>query len=53
MKGSKKFDSFIQNLIRDDTPKQPKKKKQAAVVESQGLPFVAAPVGGGGDADLL
>ena len=53
MKGGNKFASFIQNIIKDDTPKQPKKKKVAAVEPEDGLPFTAAPIGGGGDADLL
>lgn len=48
-----KFASFIQNIIKDDTPKQPKKKKVAVVEAAEGLPFTAAPIGGGGDADLL
>ena len=53
-KGSNKFASFIQNIIKDDTPKQPKKQNKVAEVEpADGLPFTAAPIGGGGDADLL
>ena len=54
MKKQNKFASFIQNIIKDDTPKQPKKAKKVVVEAASGEAVAAAEqVGGGGDAGLL